>query len=70
MFSVYDHGKLAQYPDAAGPSWDNATFPTFLEAEAYARRWLGAYSKPIRVFELGVEVDYSGYGDMIVIKET
>lgn len=71
MFQVCDNGKPADdttaCPQLRGYGWTNSVFETFLEAAVYANKWLGEFG-PLQL-KLGVAVDYSGYGDTILIKE-
>lgn len=70
-FGVYDNDKPASgtgFPRLKGHGWSTHQFPTFQEAQSYARQWLGAYSYGAPL-ELNQSWDYSGYGDMILIKE-
>jgi len=74
VFSVYDNGRPAKYPDSkVDPSWNNNTFDTFEEALEYAHMWLGPFGGSWDgmdgvVLELNVPWDYSGYGDVIEIR--
>lgn len=66
MFSVYDNGRLARYPEQRiHDSWANATFHTLEEAIIYARHYFDPYPSPEGVGK----VDYSGYGDIAEIRE-
>ena len=66
---MYDSNKKAKYPEHnVNPSWNNCSFPTFVEALQYAWHWLGAYSYGVKLV-VNVPEDYSGCGDMIEIRE-
>lgn len=70
MFCVYDNDKPASvegYPYMHS-SWKNHRFETFEEAQKYARNWLGEL-EILCPNEPNSRVDYSGYGDMIEIRE-
>ena len=69
-FIVLDNGKPAQTRfHKVDRSWNNCLFTTFEDAERYAISWLGVYNPSFGTLELNVPYDYSGYGDMIEIKE-
>ena len=73
MFAVFDNNKPAKYPECqVDPSWDKNEYETFQEAVDYAVKWLGKYAVVLSVFEryTPFEVDYSGYGDILSIKQT
>lgn len=59
MFTVYDSGRAAQFPDCkVDPSWNNCTFQTLEEAQAYADHWLGygpCHIQPNSPFSYGDE---------------
>lgn len=68
-YNVYDNGKPANstsFKSLAGNGWDNSSFDTFVEAQAYANKWLGIFAMLLTV---NVPVDYNGCGDMIEIRE-
>jgi len=69
MFQVFDNNKPA---DASGHNvhhtWNNSTFSTFEEAHQYANQWL-APSHGLVILKLNQPYDYSGYGDIIEIRE-
>ena len=68
MFAVYDNGKPAKFPECkVDKSWSNNEFETFDAAVEYANKWLGPYGGELLV--LGKPNDYSGYGDVIEIRE-
>jgi len=55
-------------------TWGNNIFPTFEEARKYSWQWIapygGSYDGLSGVdLKVGVPYDYSGYGDMIEIRE-
>lgn len=74
MFTVFDSEKRAIGSNFGirGECWNNASFSTFAEAVNYARNWLGEYPIPHNILPEnwdGSEIDYSGYGDTISIRE-
>ena len=72
MYQVFDNGKLAiaiNFGIPIGFGWDNATFSTFLEAQSYARKWLGTYSQYTPIMP-NQSIDYSGLGDAIEIRKS
>jgi hypothetical protein len=72
MYTVYDNGKpanRASYQSLRDPWWDNASFPTFQAAVAYARCWLGEWDT-LPIDWNGSVYDYDGYGDTIEIRRT
>jgi hypothetical protein len=72
MYTVYDCGKKAQYPDTdVHPNWNNASFENLEDAVAYAEDWLGMSAIGCRIPKdiLLKGYDYDGYGDIIQIKE-
>lgn len=69
MFSLYDNGKPASavgYPELEGKGWKSHCFDTYEEADEYVRKWLGQLYIQL---EPNRPVDYSGYGDLIEIRE-
>jgi hypothetical protein len=69
MFVVYDNNKPARYPEHnVHYSWQCNTYDTFEQALSYARKWLWPYGEGV-VLKLNKPWDYSGYGDMIEIRE-
>lgn len=69
-YQVFDNGRRAQYPDCAvSKSWDKSCFNSFEKAESYALKWLGGYSPGVGVLKLNCPFNYSGYEDMIEIRE-
>lgn len=69
MFTVYDNGRLARYPEVnVGASWDNCSFPTFEAAVSYAKQWLGQWDTLPPNWD-GSSYNYDGYGDTIEIRE-
>lgn len=67
-FMVLDNGKLARYPEhKVDKSWRFGWFNNFQTAKEYANRWLGAFGP--YPFDKTGEFDYSGYGDILEIKE-
>lgn len=69
MYQVFDNNKPAQYPDhKVHPSWNRSTFVRLGEARNYAIKWLGVHAPEPEVLKVGTPYDYSGCGDMIVIK--
>jgi hypothetical protein len=69
-YTVYDNDRLACYPHhAVDSSWNNASFNTLKEAREYAHNWLGVYSPGVDGFKPNVPYDYSGYGDIIEIRQ-
>lgn len=78
MFQVFDNNKPADttgFPSLTkGNGWDNSVFPTYEEARKYAWMWLGPYGGSYdgeSGYDLKVNTpwDYSGYGDMIEIRQ-
>ena len=71
MFTVYDNNKPANqkgFPMLRGKGWVQNSFSTLNEAVDYAREWLGEYAL-IAPTEPNKPINYSGYGDMIEIRE-
>lgn len=71
MYGVFENGKPASeegYPNLKGMGWDTHLFPTFVEACAYARMWLGEYNGVVGDFYPDTVYGYSGYGDNIEIR--
>lgn len=69
MFVVYDNNKKAKCPEHnVNSSWNECSYDTFKEALDYARHWLGVYGEGV-VLKPNKPWDYSGYGDMIEIRE-
>lgn len=71
MFEVFDNGKPASvegFPNLL--TWKTNRFETLLEAHNYAKNWLGAYYHEGLALLPGVSYDYSGYQDLIEIRET
>lgn len=69
MFQVFDNDRPARHPDCdVSPSWKTHEFETFKEAYEYALNWLGPYGKGITLM-LDKPFPYSGYGDVIEIRE-
>lgn len=66
MYIVCENGKEAS--DFYSSSWGNARFDTLPEAQEYAEKWLGIYHNG-KTLKLNEEYDYSGYGDIVTIKE-
>ena len=75
MFTVYDKGLPANDKsyELGGDGWQNATFETYEETVRYAADWLGNWSPSLSYLRTALanetEYDYSGYGDIIQIKE-
>lgn len=68
MFQVLDNDKPADcYNHSVHSSWNCSEFETLKEAQDYADKWMGMYGPgyPLKQDE---EFDYSGYGDVIVIR--
>lgn len=72
-FQVLDNGRAA---DCTGfptlhPSWESSIFDSLEEAQQYAAKWV-SYPYPVPESSFGYlpnqPYDYSGYGDMIMIK--
>lgn len=74
MFSVFDNNKPAVSSSlkvahkAANSPWKNNTFASFEEALTYAKHWLGEYATTLPDNWKGEKHDYSGYGDVIEIR--
>lgn len=73
MFQVFDNGKPAdcwnQKSLGDGENgWTTSAFDTLDDAQEYATRYLGIYN-PGRSLEVGEKYDYSGYGDILEIRE-
>lgn len=72
MFQVFENDKPC---DKTGftwaKTWETSKFNTFQEALQYAKKWLGAFGENVDLYLTtpNVPYNYSGYGDMIVIKE-
>lgn len=67
-YQVFDNGTPAQYPHhMVDESWENSIFDTFEEAHSYANNWLEQHGGVI--LTCNVARDYSGCGDLILIKE-
>ena len=70
MFQVYDNDRLADHTKCTVcSSWYQPICNTFEEAQEYAKKWLGANLESLCPNEPNKSVDYSGYGDMIEIRE-
>ena len=68
MYQVFDNGKPADCLHCkVHESWNKSAYDTFEEALEYANKWLGMYGGV--VLKLNTPWDYSGYGDMIEIRE-
>lgn len=68
-YQVLDNGKPADcHHHKVHFTWDQSTFDTLAGALAHARNWLGAHGHGV-VLKVNEPVDYSGYGDMIEIRE-
>ena len=68
MYTVYDNDKKAQYPDCnVHPSWNNASFNCFKDAEYYANEWI--HLSEYIFLTLNQPYDYNGYGDLIEIRK-
>ena len=69
MYQVLDNGKPADcFHCNVHESWNKSTYSTFEEALEYARDWLGRYGIGV-VLKPNTPWDYSGYGDIIEIRE-
>ena len=72
MYGVFDNNKPANstaFPQLKGKGWKSHLFGTFKDAEEYAKEWLGDYYPGKDVLVLGLPYNYSGYGDLIEIRE-
>lgn len=77
MFQVLENGKPANHQSfpKVHPSWNKAEWETFEQAKIYAWKWLGDCAGGSNDGTDGVELklntpyDYSGYGDIIEIRE-
>lgn len=70
-YAVFNNGRLAQYPDCPNvdQSWNKGIHETFEGAKGYAKAWLGFFSPVINDIEVNEPIDYSGFGDIIEIRE-
>jgi hypothetical protein len=76
-FQVFDGDKPCDevgVPRLKGLGWVTSRFATFAEALKHARKWCAPYGSSYDgeegfVLEVNKPYDYSGYGDMITIKE-
>ena len=69
MYQVICNGRRAQYPDHdVHPSWNTSLFDKWEDAVEYTHKWLGVYGWGER-FMPNIPIDYSGYGDIVVINE-
>jgi hypothetical protein len=69
MYQVFDNGKPADcFHCNVHESWNNSVYDTFEKALEYANKWLGFFGSGV-VLKLNTPWDYSGYGDMIEIRE-
>jgi len=71
LYQVFDNEKPADcfnYDSKYGSYWSISIYRTFEEACDYANRWLGKLSEGV-VFTLNKPYDYSGYGDIIEIRD-
>jgi len=70
-YALFDNDKPASregFPDLKSECWKTHIFDTEHEAQMYANNWLG-YPGPHYTLRVGLKYDYSGYGDMLLLKE-
>lgn len=68
-FQVFDNGKPADcHHHTVSSSLNCSVFSTYEEARAYAESWLGEIFHSTDL-QLNTPYDYSGYGDLIEIRE-
>ena len=70
-YALFDNDKPASeegFPELRGCGWETHIFDTLHEAQMYANNWLG-YPGHVYVLRVGLKYDYSGYGDMLLLKE-
>ncbi len=69
-YCVYDNGKPASakfFPQLGEiEGWDNHKFDSWPKAVAYASMWVGQIIQPEDLLK---PYDYSGYGDIIEVRE-
>jgi hypothetical protein len=74
-YQVFENDKPC---DAANhkvhKSWNNSIFDSFNDALKYVYKWIGEYADPDSMtgssgIKVNIPYDYSGYGDMIEIRE-
>lgn len=73
VYTVYDNGKPADnisYPMLSDLEhcWDNSSFDTLEEAQAYVAQWIGGDNPP-HDLPLNMIYDYSGCGDVVEIRQ-
>ena len=74
-FCVYDNGKPAKSgPCKVDKSFENNEFDDPRDAAVYVNKWLGKYTPGLsyicnKLVEGKCEFDYSGYSDIITVKE-
>ena len=67
-YGVFDNNRPARYPEIKiHSSWKKNEYDTFADAHAYANKWLGEYGGVVLL--ANTPWDYSGYGDVIEIRE-
>lgn len=69
-YAVFDNNmpaSCAGFPCAK--EWSNHVFQLRREAVDYALQWLGSFAPPREVLECQDSYDYSGYGDVVEIRE-
>ena len=64
-YEVFDNNEICE--EYGDPTYDRP-FETWDKAVAFAKSWLGALSEGV-TFEKGKAFDYSGFGDMLEIRE-
>ena len=70
MFQVFDNNKPADCKHhKVDASWANSKFDTYAQAHEYALYWLHLDFDCGLVLLLNTPYNYSGYGDMIEIRE-
>lgn len=70
MFRVYDNDKPADcHHHQVDTIWANSDFETLLDACEYALNWMGPQACDLSKLLLNRRHDYSGYGDIIEIRE-
>lgn len=71
-FCVYDNSKPASgegFPYLKRVEWACHSYKSFPEALTYTKEWLGHLSIVLPDDWQGQPLDYSGYGDMIEIRQ-
>ena len=70
-YQVFENGKSCDwqgYPSLQHPCWETSIFDSLLKARDYLNLWCGCLG-PIPNLNPGEKYDYSGYGDIVEIRE-